>query len=290
MIEIPVGIAASVSFTCLLRHVVISFFPHHARFILHGGLISSMVTSAAAGLIGIATSKVIAVHSRLLPPPQLLKSSIGDDDRPALPVHEQDGRGRAEVWRKRSMKTEAVASGSNVKARLFPPIPFCSAHCKRTVKCQDAVRWLEEEETIAGAVFTSLPDVTELDMEGEEEEYKKWFLHVAQLILSKLQDKSVAIFYQVEQDSSSILHPPSSSSVLFFSSSSPSSVPPLRHRRLYSVLPISSTSLLLYPLPSVSFTLIPPPPPSFTGSTSLTAALASPGPLCSPWSSCLVVV
>ncbi len=42
--------------------------------------------------------------------------------------------------------------------------------------CSDALVWLREQKELPGALFTSLPDLIELDMEGKEEEYKQWFV------------------------------------------------------------------------------------------------------------------
>eukprot|EP00960_Hanusia_phi_P014612 431706-Hanusia_phi.AAC.1 len=153
--------------------------------------------SAIAGMVGIAVSRMAVYNATIRMSSHSQHISAGASDLPAISEPEQQRQGGAEVWRKRNLKTEAVSAGRNVKSLFFPPHNFSSDHCERTVICRDAVKWLEEQEILAGSAFTSLPDISELDMEGQEEDYKRWFHHVARLILSKLQGKSVAIFYQV---------------------------------------------------------------------------------------------
>ena len=69
---------------------------------------------------------------------------------------------------------------------------------QREVVCADALVWLAELPELPGALFTSLPDITELNMEGREEEYKEWFVNAAALALSKLPERGVALFYQTD--------------------------------------------------------------------------------------------
>jgi len=85
--------------------------------------------------------------------------------------------------------------------------------CSRRIVCEDAIEWLKahQDNSLEGHVFTSIPDVSELNflsskIEGKEEEdsrmkmrykrYKEWFIDVATLILQKLPPNAFAIFYQ----------------------------------------------------------------------------------------------
>jgi len=85
----------------------------------------------------------------------------------------------------------------------------------RRIVCDDAIEWLKghQDNSLQGHVFTSIPDVSELNflsskIEGKKEEeeesrqkrriqrYKEWFIDVATLILQKLPQNAFAIFYQ----------------------------------------------------------------------------------------------
>lgn len=66
----------------------------------------------------------------------------------------------------------------------------------RVVHCADALVWLKEQERFDGASFvTSLPDVSELGGMPLED-WKRWFIDAARLVLSRCPDESVAIFFQ----------------------------------------------------------------------------------------------
>jgi hypothetical protein len=72
----------------------------------------------------------------------------------------------------------------------LPPQP------SRTVHCADALAWLREQPPLAGCSFiTSLPDVSELP-ELPRDTWQRWFHDAATLVLSRLADDAVAIFYQ----------------------------------------------------------------------------------------------
>lgn len=64
--------------------------------------------------------------------------------------------------------------------------------------CDDAITWLNQYETQKGdSYLASLPDVSEFS--GLKlEEWKKWFIETATLILNKTDSKSVTIFYQTD--------------------------------------------------------------------------------------------
>lgn len=69
---------------------------------------------------------------------------------------------------------------------------------RRVIVCADATKWLLTAGDLP-TVFTSLPDVTEavqMAQWGGPEEYKKWFVDTAALILRKLRPGCAAVFYQ----------------------------------------------------------------------------------------------
>jgi hypothetical protein len=67
---------------------------------------------------------------------------------------------------------------------------------KRTVLCEDAVAWLQEQKVLAGCSFvTSLPDFSEFP-QFSLQQWKTWFTEAASLILSRCPEDGVAIFYQ----------------------------------------------------------------------------------------------
>lgn len=66
----------------------------------------------------------------------------------------------------------------------------------RAVHCQDALQWLAPENSLAGcSVVTSMPDHSEFPQLSLTE-WKEWFVGAASLILSRVPDEGVAIFYQ----------------------------------------------------------------------------------------------
>ena len=104
------------------------------------------------------------------------------------------GGGTGDRWKR-------VTATNHDAPSLFVPKgseAFASSGCRRELVHADALEWLREQEVLRGALFTSLPDVIELDMEGREEEYEAWFVDAAELAMSRLADKSVAIFYQTD--------------------------------------------------------------------------------------------
>jgi hypothetical protein len=68
-------------------------------------------------------------------------------------------------------------------------------HPNRTVLCRDSIRWLNEQKSI-DYVVTSLPDHSE--MKFTLDQWKSWFVSTAALILSKLSDDGLALFYQTD--------------------------------------------------------------------------------------------
>jgi len=69
---------------------------------------------------------------------------------------------------------------------------------QRTVYSEYAVAWLQARETLAGcSVVTSLPDVSELSPLSLAE-WKQWFVHTAELVMRRVPDDGVAIFYQTD--------------------------------------------------------------------------------------------
>ena len=64
------------------------------------------------------------------------------------------------------------------------------------VHCADAVAWLEAQPVLAGcSLFTSLPDATELPGIGDEE-WTRWFVAAAALVISRTPADGAALFYQ----------------------------------------------------------------------------------------------
>lgn len=69
---------------------------------------------------------------------------------------------------------------------------------QRTVECAEAVAWLSGRERLEGSsVITSLPDVSEFPALSLAE-WKQWFIHAAALVMAKVPEQGVAIFYQTD--------------------------------------------------------------------------------------------
>lgn len=67
---------------------------------------------------------------------------------------------------------------------------------KRSVYCEDALRWLHAQNEITGASFVaSLPDISEFP-NFSMEEWKTWFTQTVSLILSRCPDQGVCVFFQ----------------------------------------------------------------------------------------------
>lgn len=67
---------------------------------------------------------------------------------------------------------------------------------KRDVFCEDAPTWLENSPVLEGcSLVGSLPDISEFQTYTLEQ-WKKWFLSTAKLILSRCPKDGVVIFYQ----------------------------------------------------------------------------------------------
>eukprot|EP01041_Mallomonas_annulata_P001507 gene1507-2904_t len=98
-----------------------------------------------------------------------------------------------------SMVDNNRVSGSGESLVLdTPPVPP-----SRAVICQDALEWLKNlEGDLPGSVFTSLPDISELQIFNYHSnpekihEYKSWFRDAVSLIFSKMAPGSYAIFLQ----------------------------------------------------------------------------------------------
>ena len=69
---------------------------------------------------------------------------------------------------------------------------------QRTVHCADAVQWLRERSTLEGcSVVTSLPDASEFPS-WSLGEWKRWFTEAVELVLSRVPDDGVALFFQTD--------------------------------------------------------------------------------------------
>jgi len=68
---------------------------------------------------------------------------------------------------------------------------------RRDVHHGDGLAWLREAELgPEHAIVTSLPDVSELGMPFSD--WRRWFLDAAELVLGRLDERGVAIFYQTD--------------------------------------------------------------------------------------------
>ena len=66
----------------------------------------------------------------------------------------------------------------------------------RSVYCEDAITWLQNSSVLPSAsLVASLPDLSEFPKYSLEQ-WKQWFTSTAALILSKVPETGVAIFYQ----------------------------------------------------------------------------------------------
>lgn len=69
---------------------------------------------------------------------------------------------------------------------------------RRQVLCQDAIAWLKESPVLEGhSAIASLPDVSELSSLGLEG-WKSWFIDAAALLMSRIPDDGVSIFFQTD--------------------------------------------------------------------------------------------
>lgn len=66
----------------------------------------------------------------------------------------------------------------------------------RDVVCADAIEWLEAQEKLEGAsLVASMPDISEFP-KWPLEKWKEWFKSTAALIMTKVPDDGVVVFYQ----------------------------------------------------------------------------------------------
>jgi len=77
------------------------------------------------------------------------------------------------------------------------PVP---SKASRTVHCEEAVAWLQRQETLPATwcVVTSLPDICEVQPRLRTDEYESWFIETVRLVLSKIDARQAAIFYQTD--------------------------------------------------------------------------------------------
>eukprot|EP00667_Euglena_gracilis_P017000 EG_transcript_17853 len=69
----------------------------------------------------------------------------------------------------------------------------------RTVHCMDAVAYLNSVDVLPGDVVTSLPDVSELKcFNTTPDEWQRWFVDTAELILQKLPADRFVVFLQTD--------------------------------------------------------------------------------------------
>ena len=69
----------------------------------------------------------------------------------------------------------------------------------RQIFCRDAIEWMQSYEMLPGDVFTSIPDISELEFQIEKfniRKYKEWFVNSSTLILSKT--PRCAVFLQTD--------------------------------------------------------------------------------------------
>ncbi|WP_342377800.1 site-specific DNA-methyltransferase [Myxococcus stipitatus] len=69
---------------------------------------------------------------------------------------------------------------------------------RRTVHCEDALTWLVAQPVLTGcSAVASLPDASEFPTLSLAE-WKAWFIRAAALVMSRVPDDGVAIFYQTD--------------------------------------------------------------------------------------------
>ncbi|AGC41496.1 hypothetical protein MYSTI_00137 [Myxococcus stipitatus DSM 14675] len=69
---------------------------------------------------------------------------------------------------------------------------------RRTVHCEDALTWLAAQPVLTGcSAVASLPDASEFPTLSLAE-WKAWFTRAAALVMSRVPDDGVAIFYQTD--------------------------------------------------------------------------------------------
>ncbi len=78
------------------------------------------------------------------------------------------------------------------------PLPPGTPVPRRTVHCTDALGWLQAQDVLTGcSIVTSLPDVSELGGMPLPV-WRRWFVDAARLVLSRLPEDGVALFYQTD--------------------------------------------------------------------------------------------
>jgi len=69
---------------------------------------------------------------------------------------------------------------------------------RRTVHCEDALTWLTAQPVLTGcSAVASLPDASEFPTLSLAE-WKAWFIRAAALVMSRVPDDGVALFYQTD--------------------------------------------------------------------------------------------
>lgn len=84
------------------------------------------------------------------------------------------------------------------KQFMWPVKKSMESNLTREVICADAILWLESQskETLAGSsLVASMPDISEFT-NYTLAQWKEWFTHTAELIMSRTPDDGVVIFYQ----------------------------------------------------------------------------------------------
>jgi hypothetical protein len=67
---------------------------------------------------------------------------------------------------------------------------------ERIVHHANALEWLAAQPTLEGcSIITSMPDISEFS-KFSIDDYKKWFVETAQLVLSRCPDNGLCLFYQ----------------------------------------------------------------------------------------------
>lgn len=196
--------AGGAACSALAGLVIMLFRPPLAR----GGAASvlwSATVSAVAGVAGITFTHSVGSAAAFAPPQKPTHGSLNGHADASPPGRGRCGRDAPLVlaqshadWTREKMPKTRVdfIFPREAKIRGGPGVTGGAELPSREVVCAEAVAWMEAQDELPGSLFTSMPDISEVEMRPAE--YKEWFTRAAALAMRKLPPRSFALFYQTD--------------------------------------------------------------------------------------------
>lgn len=165
----------------------------------------SATVSAVAGVAGITLTHSVGSAAAFAPPQKPTHGSLNGHADASPPGRGRCGRDAPLVlaqshadWTREKMPKNRVdfIFPREAKIRGGPGVTGGAELPSREVVCAEAVAWMEGQDELPGSLFTSMPDISEVEMRPAE--YKKWFTRAAALAMRKLPPRSYALFYQTD--------------------------------------------------------------------------------------------